>query len=165
MMERTPELWSEAVLDVLVVGAGIHGAAIAFHAARAGYRVALVDKGDFSSATSANSLKILHGGFRYLQHGNLKRMRHSIVSRREMMQLAPWLVRPLPCLMPLYGGGITRNRTLLTGALWVNHWIGRDRNRGLDPALHLPRGEVLGPEACLEAAPGISTAGLRGGLV
>ena len=59
--------------DLLIVGAGIHGAILASKAARSGYRVALIDKDDFGASTSANSLKIIHGGIRYLHHLNFKR--------------------------------------------------------------------------------------------
>ena len=77
--------------DLLVIGGGIHGAAAVWRLAVAGYRVALVEKDDFCQATSANSLKILHGGLRYLQHADFQRMRESIRARREFMALAPHL--------------------------------------------------------------------------
>ena len=93
-------------LDILVVGGGVHGAAIVYHLAKAGYRTAIVEKDDFCAATLANSLKIFHGGLRYLQHFNIKRMRHSIAARREMMQLAPHMVEPQACMMPLSGRGL-----------------------------------------------------------
>ena len=93
-------------VDIAIIGSGIHGSILALEAAQAGYRVALFEKGDFGGSTSANSLKIIHGGIRYLQHLNIKRMRESILSRRSMMQFAPHLVRPLACLMPTYGHGI-----------------------------------------------------------
>ncbi len=150
--------------DVLVVGGGIHGAAIAFHAARAGFRTALVEKGDFCSATSANSLKILHGGLRYLQHLDVARMRQSITSRRELMNLDPGLVEPLACLMPLYGRGV-RGREVMRTALLLNDGIGWDRNRGLPADIHLPSGHLLSREECRRVVPGIEAQGLRGGAV
>ena len=90
-------------LDLLVIGAGIHGAFAAWDAARRGWRVALVDRGDFGGASSANSLKIVHGGFRYLQHGDVARLRESSAARAALLDLAPHLVEPLPCVMPSYG--------------------------------------------------------------
>ncbi|HOE37908.1 MAG TPA: FAD-dependent oxidoreductase, partial [Kiritimatiellia bacterium] len=68
--------------DVLVVGGGIQGATIAWATARRGLRVALVEAADWGAGASANSLKIIHGGLRYLQHANLVRMRESIRARR-----------------------------------------------------------------------------------
>lgn len=151
-------------LDILVVGGGVHGAAIVYHLAKAGYRTAIVEKDDFCAATSANSLKILHGGLRYLQHFNIKRMRHSIAARREMMQLAPHLVEPQACMMPLSGRGL-RGKQVMRAALFVNDCIGWDRNRGLPAEIRLPGGRIVSKEQCLEVIPGLSTEGLVGASV
>src|SRR5262249_52416480 len=72
---RAPSALVEVVWDLVVVGGGIYGAAIAREAALRGLSVALVDRGDFGAATSANSHKIIHGGLRYLQHLDLPRLR------------------------------------------------------------------------------------------
>lgn len=163
-MKRALDTICSGVLDVLVVGGGIHGAAIGYHAAKAGYRTAVLDKKDFCGATSANSLKILHGGLRYLQHGNIRRMRHSILSRREMMRLAPYLVKPLPCMMPLYGG-VLQNRMVMRTALFINDCVGWDRNQGLPVELHLPGGHVVSRQKCREVISNIEDDGLRGAAV
>jgi len=163
-MIRDIERLGAEILDVLVVGGGIHGATAAYHAARKGYRTAVVDKGDFCCATSANSLKILHGGLRYLQHGNVKRMRQSIMSRREMMRLAPYLVQPLPCMMPLYGSGL-RGRAAMRAALLANDIVSWDRNQGLPEEIQLPPGHLVSEEKCREIIPGIDPNNLRGGAV
>ncbi len=152
------------VYDVFIVGGGIHGAAAAYHCAKAGFSTAVVEKNDFAAATSANSLKILHGGLRYLQHLNIARMRHSILSRREMMALAPDLVEPLPCMMPLYGKGL-KGKSMMRAALFANDCIGFDRNRGLQNEIRLPRGHVVGKESCLETVPGIETDNLHGAAI
>ena len=83
-MKRNISDLSQNTFDVIVVGGGIHGAATAWQCAVQGMKVALIEKKDFGGVTSANSLKIIHGGFRYLQHLNIKRMRESIVSRRNL---------------------------------------------------------------------------------
>lgn len=163
-MIRDIKKLSAEIVDVLVVGGGVHGATIAYHTAKAGYRTAIIDKNDFCSATSANSLKILHGGLRYLQHLNIKRMRHSITARREMMQLAPHLVEPLACLMPLYGQGL-RGKKVMQGALFLNDSIGWDRNRGLPASLHIPRGHIVSKQKCLEVISGVQTEELHGASV
>ncbi len=155
---------SSEVYDVLVVGGGAHGATVAYHAAKAGYATALVEKGDFCGATSANSLKILHGGLRYLQHLNIQRMRHSITARREMMQLAPHLVQPLACLMPLYGKGLRGKRVMQT-ALFLNDCIGWDRNQGLPAEIRLPGGHILSKNKCLEAVADLERKDLHGAAV
>ena len=91
-MNRNPADLAGQTFDLIVVGAGIHGCAAAWSAARAGLKVALIEKADFGGGASANSLKIIHGGFRYLQHGNLRRMRESIRCRRRFLAWAPALV-------------------------------------------------------------------------
>ncbi len=163
-MKRDLKKLASEVLDIVVIGGGAHGAAIAYHTAQAGYQVALVEKNDFCSATSANSLKILHGGLRYLQHLNIKRMRHSIVARREMMRLAPHLVRPLSCVMPAYGHGL-RGKTVMQAALFLNDCISWDRNNGLAADIQLPPGSTVSRQRCQELIPGIKTEGLHGASV
>ncbi len=163
-MKRDLKKMASEVLDILVIGGGVHGAAIAYHAAKAGYQVALIEKNDFCSATSANSLKILHGGLRYLQHLNIKRMRHSIVARREMMQLAPHLVQPLPCVMPAYGHGL-RGKKIMQTALFLNDCISWDRNRGLAADIRLPPGFTVSKKRCQEMISAIQTEDLHGASV
>jgi len=150
--------------DVLIIGGGIHGAAIARETALAGIQTALIEKKDFSHATSGNSLKIIHGGLRYLQHLDVRRMRESVKSRKEMMRVAPHLVKPLGCVMPLYGGGI-RGKEVMRTALFLNDMISYDRNHSLDACQHLPPGKILSREQCLRYVPGLDQHGLRGGCL
>jgi glycerol-3-phosphate dehydrogenase len=79
-MERNLTRLTEQEFDLLVIGGGIYGACIAWEATLRGLSVALVEKEDFCSATSANSLKTIHGGFRYLQSADIKRMRDRSLS-------------------------------------------------------------------------------------
>ncbi|HEB70201.1 MAG TPA: FAD-dependent oxidoreductase, partial [Desulfobulbus sp.] len=151
-------------LDILVIGGGVHGATIVHELATAGYQTAIVEKDDFCGATSANSLKILHGGLRYLQHLNIKRMRHSIIARREMMQMAPHLVEPLACMMPLSGNGL-RGKGVMRAALFVNDCIGWDRNKNLPEKIRLPGGRIVSKEQCLEVIPGLAMEDLQGASV
>lgn len=90
--------------DVVVVGAGIHGAALAWELTRRGIATALVEQDDFGSGASANSLKIIHGGLRYLQHLDWVRSRQSAQEQQSLRRLAPHLIRALPCVMPTYRG-------------------------------------------------------------
>ncbi len=164
MMIRDIKKLSSDVLYVLIVGGGVHGATITYHVTMAGYHAAIIDKNDFCGATSANSLKILHGGLRYLQHLNIKRMRHSITARREMMQLAPYLVEPLPCMMPLYGNGL-RGKKIMQGALLLNDCIGWDRNHDLPTRLHIPKGHIVSKKKTLEVISGLEAEDLHGACV
>src|SRR5829696_5994903 len=101
-MKRRVDDLADRVFDVLVVGGGIHGACIAWDAALRGLSVALIERRDFGHATSANSLKTIHGGLRYLRDGDLRLVRTMIRERAAFARIAPHLVRPLPCLMPIY---------------------------------------------------------------
>ena len=86
--------------DVLVVGGGITGARPAWDAAQRGLSVARLERGDFGGATSAESLKVVHGGVRYLQHLDVVRVRESSRERRALLRMAPHLVHPLPFVVP-----------------------------------------------------------------
>jgi len=160
-MKRNIDQLESQSFDVVVIGAGIYGAAITRSLVLAGYRTALIEKGDFGQATSANSLKILHGGFRYLQHLNLKRMRESITCRRELMQFSPHLAQPQSCLMPTSGYTL-RNKGLMAAALFLNDLISSDRNRGLPRRLRLPRGTTLGKDQCTKILPGLDQQEITG---
>jgi glycerol-3-phosphate dehydrogenase len=94
--------------DLLVIGAGIIGSRVAYEAARAGLKVALVDAGDFGGATSSGSTKLIHGGFRYLPMGDLGLVWESQRERTSLMaRIAPRLVRRMPMVLAAYRGGPT----------------------------------------------------------
>ena len=92
MIRDLPRL-AEREFDVLVVGGGIYGLTIAYDAAQRGLSVALIERGDFGAATSFNHLKTIHGGLRYLQSADIRRMRESIRERRAFARIAPRLDR------------------------------------------------------------------------
>jgi len=135
--------------DVLVVGGGISGLTIAYDAAQRGLVVALVERDDFGAATSFNHLKTIHGGLRYLQAADLRRMRESIRERRAFARIAPRFLAPLPFVMPT-GASLTRNAVAMKAALAVDAFIGRDRNDGVDAARHLPAGRIITGQECHE---------------
>ena len=163
-MKRNPAELVAQTFDVIVIGAGIYGATLTLQLAEAGLRTLVIDQGDFCSATSANSLKILHGGLRYLQHGNIRRMRETIFSRRSLMRCAPHLTQPLACLIPTYGHGL-RSRAVMRIASVLNNLISADRNLGLPPSHHLPGGRTVGPAALAAALPGLPVRGSSGGAI
>jgi glycerol-3-phosphate dehydrogenase len=89
-------------VDLLVIGGGIHGAAVARDAVGRGLKVMLAEKGDYASATSSASSKLIHGGLRYLEHLELKLVRESLVERANLLKTAPHVVEKLRFLMPIY---------------------------------------------------------------
>ncbi len=90
--------------DVVVIGGGITGAGVALDAASRGYSVALVERDDYACGTSSRSSKLVHGGLRYLRQFELGLVREALVERQLLVTLAPHLVRPLPIVVPAFGG-------------------------------------------------------------
>jgi glycerol-3-phosphate dehydrogenase len=95
---------ADEAFDVVVVGGGITGAGVALDAATRGFSVALVERADFASGTSSRSSKLVHGGLRYLQNFDLGLVREALLERQLMVALAPHLVKPLPLIVPAFGG-------------------------------------------------------------
>ena len=133
-------------------------------AARAGLRSVLVERGDFGGATSENSLRIVHGGLRYLQNLE-RRAQRRVDARAPVVPLSlPRLVSPLPCLLPIYEHGRKR-ASVLTLGLAANDAISA-AVRYLDCSVaDVPRGHLLDARGALELAPAIPGAGLAGGAV
>src|SRR3989442_7331289 len=101
-MNRNLSVLAGQHFDVLIIGGGIFGAGVALDAALRGLRVALIDKGDFASGTSSASSKLIHGGLRYLEQGELRLVYEALAERRRLLHNAPHLVRPLRFLLPFY---------------------------------------------------------------
>src|SRR5262252_3368132 len=107
-----------APFDVLVIGGGINGVAIARECARAGRRTLLVEQHDFSSGTTSRSTRLIHGGLRYLEHGDIAQVRESLQERERLLQGYPNLVQPLEFLIPL-GPGSRRSAFTVRAGLWL----------------------------------------------
>ncbi len=150
--------------DVAIIGGGIYGAWALWDATLRGLSAVLIEQNDFGGATSSNSLKIIHGGLRYLQHLDIKRMRESIHERKVLMRIAPQFVHPLPCVMPTYGHGV-KGREIMRIAMLMNDIIGFDRNRGCDAQKILPSGKAISKKELLEILPGLDETNLTGGAV
>ncbi len=141
--------------DVLVVGGGVTGAGVARDAALRGLRVALVDKGDFSGGTSSRSSKLIHGGLRYLEQGDVGLVFEAVRERQRLMKLAPHLARPLSFVVPVFRGS-KRGVFVLDIGLTIYDTLaaftGVIRHRALRS------GRLLEMEPCLRRE------GLRGGV-
>lgn len=98
--EQLARLESDA-FDILIIGGGVTGVYAAFDASLRGFRVALVEKDDFASGTSSKSSKMVHGGLRYIEQGNLDLVRHSLLERQRLRRNARHLVQRLPFLFPI----------------------------------------------------------------
>jgi glycerol-3-phosphate dehydrogenase len=164
MISRDPEAAGKQNYDAVIIGGGIYGITLALEAGRKGLKTLLVEQGDFGEQTSFNSLKIIHGGLRYLQSLDLHRFRESVGERTWFLRHFPERVHPLPCFMPLYGKGM-RRPSIFRGALLANHLLSLGRNTGVDPDHHLPMGKVVGVEQSRAIFPLLDTRGLKGGAV
>jgi glycerol-3-phosphate dehydrogenase len=147
--------------EVVVVGGGIYGAAAAWDAAQRGLSTALVEREDFGAGASWHSLKTIHGGMRYLQRLDLRRLRASARERTVLLRIAPELVYPLPFLVPTYGHGPAGREALALG-LALNDALTRDRNDGLPPSHLIPPARTMGPDEAARLLPGLERRGLTG---
>ncbi len=140
--------------DMIVVGGGATGAGIAIDAAARGYGVLLLEQHDFGKGTSSRSTKLVHGGVRYLEQGNLSLVMEALRERGLLLQNAPHLVRNLGFVVPtydwwespFYGVGL-KLYNLLAG----KYGFGASR--------------ILSKEETLERLPTLNTEGLRGGVI
>lgn len=129
--------------DLLVLGGGVTGAALAYEAASRGCTVALVEADDFGGATSAATGKLVHGGLRYLKQLEVRLVRESLRERRILSTIAPNLVFPYPIALP--GAGLVERAGLTAYDL-----LSLDRNRVPDPAKRIPRHRRVTAEQAAE---------------
>src|SRR6516164_5883357 len=107
-MHRSLDALAQGPFDVLILGGGITGAGVALDAGLRGFRVALIDKGDFASGTSSVSSKLIHGGLRYLEYGQFPLVYEALHERRLLLHNAPHLVHPLRFVVPFFHGDRVR---------------------------------------------------------
>jgi glycerol-3-phosphate dehydrogenase len=119
---RMVERLADETFDVLVIGGGVTGAGVALDAASRGLRTALVDGADFASGTSSKSSKLVHGGLRYLQQGDVRLVYEALHERQRLRRNAPHLVKLLPFMIPiLTRDGVIPRRVAraLGSAMWM----------------------------------------------
>src|ERR1700716_90533 len=144
----------EGPWDLVIVGGGATGVGVAVDAASRGYEVLLLEQSDFGKGTSSRSTKLVHGGVRYLEQGNISLVMEALKERGFLRQNAPHLVSDLAFVVPnydwweapFYGIGL-KLYNLLSGKY------------GFGPS------KILSREETLERLPTIKTEGLRGGVV
>ncbi|MBA0052387.1 glycerol-3-phosphate dehydrogenase/oxidase [Streptomyces sp. AJS327] len=158
--ERTKRRLADDQFDVLVIGGGITGVYTALDAVSRGLRTALVEKDDFASGTSSKSSKMVHGGLRYIEQGNVNLVRHSLLERHRFRKNAPHLVHRLPFLFPiLEKEGVFDPRLAkgFEGLLWTYDLVGGWRIGKLHQRLTVPQ--------VLAHAPTLRSEHLSGGLM
>ncbi|HEX9973618.1 MAG TPA: FAD-dependent oxidoreductase, partial [bacterium] len=140
--------------DVIIIGGGATGVGVAIESASRGYRTLLLEQADFGQGTSSRSTKLIHGGVRYLQQGNIAFVLEALKERGILRQNAPHLVHNLPFVVPnydwwegpFYGIGL-KIYDVLSG----KHGFGKS--------------ELLSKEETIEHLPTIETGGLKGGVI
>ena len=142
--------------DVIVIGAGINGAGIARDAAMRGLKVLLLDKGDIGGGTSSWSTRLIHGGLRYLEHGEFRLVRESLRERSCLLNICPHLVRPIPLLVPVYEKARRGWWTIRLGMIAYD---------ALSFNKSLPGHRMLSVAETLEQAPELNPDGLLGAAV
>ena len=154
-MRTDPRELNGKTFDLLVVGGGIQGAAIAREAALRGASVVLAEARDFAAGTSSRSSRLVHGGLRYLQQGHFALVKEALHERERLLRLCPHLVRPVPMLLPFFRDG--------GGSRWLS-WLGVRAYAWLAGDSTMPAPTRLDPHAAVAAFPGLRTQGLLGAV-
>ncbi|MFO0696082.1 MAG: glycerol-3-phosphate dehydrogenase/oxidase [Polyangiales bacterium] len=155
-MPTRSEMWNRLgaeELDVLVVGGGVTGAGIARDASEFGLRTALVEMNDLAYGTSSRSTKLVHGGLRYLETGEVGLVFESVSERRVLMSMAPHLVKPLGFLVPVFHGA-KRPLALVSTGMWIYDALSLFRS----PKIH----KTLKADALAAEEPCLRTDGVEG---
>lgn len=154
-MKRDISRLTQTKFDLIVVGGGINGAAIANLAAACGASVALLEKDDFAGGTSSRSTKLLHGGIRYLENLELDLVQESLRERFIQWQAVPYLVKPLSFVIPVYKKD-ARPLWMMKCGVWLYDLLSGKYRIG--------RHRFLSVAEIISMAPGINIDGLAGGV-
>jgi glycerol-3-phosphate dehydrogenase len=153
--ETALKRFGDEVFDLLVIGGGITGAAVARDAVSRGLKVALVERKDFAYGTSSRSSKLIHGGLRYLENFEFGLVFEALAERALLLKTIPTMVRPLPFFLPVYAGD-KNGKGLLDLGLWLYDLLALFRT----PGFH----QRLSREQVVEQIPFLKSEGLQGGF-
>ncbi|MBI2391879.1 MAG: glycerol-3-phosphate dehydrogenase/oxidase [Deltaproteobacteria bacterium] len=162
VLERFIEAYDGDEVDLLIIGGGITGAALAYDAALRGLSVALVEKRDFGCATSSVTSKLIHGGFRYLANMELGLVRESLRERRTLENIAPNFVYPLPSILCAYDTRPTNTMAAIRTGMALYEVLSYDKGKTWDKAKAIPSHRMLTAEEALALEPAINAHGLKG---
>ena len=143
--------------DAIIIGAGINGAGIARDAALRGLRVLLLDKGDLASGASGWSTRLIHGGLRYLEYGEIGLVRESLREREILLRIAPHLVKPLAMVVPLYDEANRRPKWMIRAGMLAYDALSFDKS--------LSRHRFWNRDETLRQAAGLRSEKLQGAAV
>ncbi|MFA5399483.1 MAG: glycerol-3-phosphate dehydrogenase/oxidase [Dehalococcoidia bacterium] len=163
-MKRFIESHNNATYDIIVIGGGITGAAVAYEAASRGLSVAMVEKGDFGAATSSATSKLIHGGLRYLANFEIGIVRESLRERRILENIAPNFVYPIPFIVPTYKNS-KDNQWILEPAMIIYDLLSYDKGFTWDRAKRIPQHRHLSRNRVLDLEPVVKAERLTGGIM
>jgi glycerol-3-phosphate dehydrogenase len=164
-MERFIENHTNEHFDVLVIGGGITGASVAYEAATRGLKVGLLEKKDFSWATSAVTSKMIHGGLRYLVNGEVGLVRESLRERRVLENIAPNFVYPAPIMMVHYKTPFKNNKWVVKIGMMMYDLLSYDKNFTWDRCKKIPMHRTMSKEEVMQSEPHVRTKELTGASV
>jgi len=164
-MQRNTAALADGTFDLLVIGGGAFGAAAARDAAMRGLKVAMVERSDFGAGASAECFKMVHGGIRYIQHLDVRRVRSSARERGAFLRIAPHLVTPLPIAIPTYGYGRS-GKFFLGAGMYLYDLMTFDRNHDIpDRTRQIPFSRFLSRQDVLNHFPDVAAKSLTGAAV
>lgn len=160
MLKRYIEEGKPGKFDLVIVGGGITGAAVAYIAAARGLAVALFEKNDYGGATSAATSKLIHGGLRYLANGELRLVRESLRERRILGNIAPNFVYPLPFIMPMYKRWRGNIWKMLIG-MYLYDMLSYDKKDTWDKSKKLQNHRLINHRKTIRVEPNLKMEDLR----
>lgn len=164
-MERFIEKKQSAAYDIIVIGGGITGAAVAYDAASRGLKVALLEKNDFGSATSSVTSKLIHGGLRYLATMEYGLVRESLRERRTLENIAPNFVYPAPMMITTNKAKVSNMKSVLKIGMIIYDILSFDKKNTWDPGKKVPCHRTLSMEEVISLEPNVKKEGLTGAVV
>ena len=161
-MKRFIENYTDKTYDLIIIGGGITGASVAYEAASRGLSVALFEKSDFGSETSAATSKMIHGGLRYLSTYDFGLVRESLRERRILTNIAPNLIHPTAFVFASYKRDKVSNSKMKLGMV-LYQLFSFDRNWLWDKSKKMPGFKSLSKEEMIAKFPNALSQGLDGG--
>ncbi|MBN2614773.1 MAG: glycerol-3-phosphate dehydrogenase/oxidase [Bacteroidales bacterium] len=163
-MKRIIQQQPSGSFDIIIVGGGITGAALAYEASSAGLRVALFEKSDFGGATSSATSKLIHGGLRYLKNLELGLVRESLKERKTLSNIAPNFIYPVPFMIPTYKDSKSGKVVLGMGMVMYD-LLGFDKKSTNDPSKKIPNFRSLSKQETRSLEHIVPTKNLTGSLI
>jgi len=165
MMERFIEKKIDGEFDILIIGGGITGAAVAYDAASRGFSVALVEKSDFGSATSSATSKLIHGGLRYLVNLELGLVRESLRERKTLENIAPNFVYPIANMVVTNRKNLKNNKWIIKMGMILYDILSYDKKFTWDKSKKIPMHSSISAKKVMSVEPNVKSENLSGAAV